>query len=217
MEGPMQTSIASPRKTASLGAKLAAVAVSIALLSAGPVSADEVGAGVFRGYEYAPHSELTFFPTLCANFQPGTDPRGAEFPLKPPLEHVLDMTGMFHGAVGSGTAHYTNNANDYDANPEGTYAPGSDCLLETYAVPSTSMTINFAPYACSGDGLYERRGTSVYTLQFSGTCDNTVTGQTGIPTNVIFTGTQAPCDPENGCVGNRTASSDLDGDYVQTD
>lgn len=209
----MQTSITSPRKTASLGAKLAAVAVSLVMLSAGPVSADGVGAGVFQGYEYAPHSELTFFPTLCANFQPGTDPRGGA---RPPLEHVLDMTGTFHGVVGTGTAHYTNNQNSYDANPVGTFAPGSNCLGAPYAVPGTSMTIDFDPYTCSGSSSYTRSANSVYLLQFSGTCTNTVTGQTDIPTNVTFDGVQVPCDSENGCATNPAASSELAGDYVQT-
>lgn len=123
---------------------------------------------------------------LCAEFPAGT-------------EHHLVMEGTFHGTVGIGTADYTA-TESYYANPEGTWS-NPDCT-GPYAVPGT-MTIEFGPlleppvWSCSGTGAFERRLTSVYTLEFEGPCDGD--GQTDVDTQVTFTGAMEPCDPIVGC------------------
>lgn len=207
----------SPMKRASLGVVVAAVI----LLGAGPAQAAGPGAGVFTGHEYAPNSTLnppippdTSDPSLlCALFEPTADV---------PLVHELAFEGTFHNTAGTGTARYENTTHKYNANPEGTYDPtNTSCnpTQGTYAVPSTSMVINFSSvpagttYSCNGSGSYERRATSVYILTFTGTCTS---GTTSYPTTVTFTGAQVPCDPVVGCVTDPTASSVMAGAYVQT-
>lgn len=170
----------------------------------GPAAGDAPGAGVFVGHEYAPLDQALIMPSLlCAEFNASGDD---------PLTIELDLTGTFHGlGVGNGTATFTGTT-PYKANPEGTYAMGTDCLTPA-SVPGT-MTLSFSDgtttYSCTDDASaeYMRRGTTAITLDYSGSCN-------GMATDVLFTGGQEPCPPIGGCPTDPNASSLLEGDYVQ--
>ncbi len=149
----------------------------------GPATANAPGAGTFVGHEHVAQEPVLNPATMCAEYAAGT-------------EHHLVMTGTFHGTPGVGTATYTATEN-YAANPEGTYEAGG-CPTSPAAVDG-SMVIQFGPWTCSDtSATFERRLTSVYTLQFSGTCTNSATGQS-YATQVTYTGVMTPCDPIVGC------------------
>ena len=176
--------------------------LSTLLSTAGPALANAPGAGVFTGSEYSPSAEFTNPGTQCVRLLASESD---------PLVHLLAMTGSFHGSAGTGTATFT--ATDpYYANPEGTYED------ENCTVPGSvtgTMTIDFPTHSCSGTGTYERRATSVYTLQFDGTC---IDGTNTYNTEVLFSGIQELCDPAGrGCVPGPDPDALLGGDYVQTD
>lgn len=186
---------------------VAAVTAVLMMLTAGPAYAHD-GAGQFDGYEIPPASTTFTNPvTFCARFNASTSD---------PLRHVLDMDGTFHGATGTGVAEFERTA-PYYANPEGTHG-GPDCLSPDDVGPEdTTMTIDFAPYECSGEGTYERRATSVYTLVFEGTCDDTGTsGDDAIPTTVTFDATQLLCPPADCSAYHPGATTVMSGDYEQT-
>lgn len=130
------------------------------------------------------------------------------------------MDGTFHGSVGTGTAEYANTENYY-ANPSGTYSDRG-CTVED-GVTGT-MTINFDPWSCSGTGTFERRLTSVYTLDFEGTCDDSrTTTVESDTTTATFTGAMEPCDPIVGCPIVHPGSTDpevadalMEGTYDQS-
>ena len=169
---------------------IAGAAAGAMLLSGGPAHAGAVD-GTFTGRELAPESELHVPPvTLCATFLPTSTV---------PLEHHLDLTPVGSLAP-TGSAVFKNTGTNYDANPVGTFAEGSNCIGEPFAVPGT-LTVTFGSNTCSGSATYTRIQ-SVY--QLTGSCGST---------QYTFTGVQEPCPPALGCVIDADASALMQGIY----
>lgn len=211
--GNLNSSKTSPMKKA----LVAGVAVvSMVAGTAGPAAANAPGAGTFVGHEHVyEEAVLTNPATFCTKFAAGT-------------QHHLEMQGTFHGTVGVGTATYTA-SQDYYANPEGTYSdPNCTVPTDLAGVPGT-MTIEFGPpleppvWTCSGSATFTRRATSVYTLEFTGSCNNTVTANDeDYGTDVTFTGAMEACAPVGCPVVHPDGSTEdaqalMEGEYVQTD
>lgn len=191
------------------GRRVAAViaALIVLMLSAGQAQASAPGAGVANGWEYAAEETTNPNPPIiCATF----DPAGEFGPLKIYFEMA---PGTFHGVAGTGEALFTSTNAPYHASPEGTYQ--DENCTQPGDVPGT-MTIDFDGFSCSGTATYERRATSAYVVDFTGSCDNG-----GGATDVLFTGAQVPCPcptaPNPDPIGDPYGpSSSMTGDYAQT-
>jgi len=185
--------------------KLAAVAVAGvgALLAGGAAPAAAApGTGIYNGSEVPPNAFAITNPTTqCGKF--GTAAIGDV------ATHTLNMTGVFQGTVGTGTATFTIDTVYYQ-NPVGTYSD-PNCLVPG-TVPG-AMSINFGPNSCTGTGTYLRTAATVYLLLFNGSCGGP------LPTIALFTGTQVPCGvpplPQPNCAADPNAGSELTGTYVQ--
>lgn len=175
-------------KTSTGRGALARKAILAGLLAAGaglssPHAANADPVGTFTGLEY-PGTDTTYPPPspLCATYT-GT------------FTHVLQFAGS--------TATFTSGAT-YDANPEGLWAAGSNCLVPSLGVSGT-LSVTGA-ISCSGVGAtYNRRATSAYALTSTAPCGASL---------LRFVGVQVPCVPFAPC-SDPGAGSSMTGVYTQ--
>lgn len=157
------------------------LAAGAGLFSPGAASADPVG--TFTGLEY-----------------PGTD---TTYPLPSPL--CATYTGSFSHVLqfAGGTATFTSSAT-YDANPEGLYEAGTNCLVPSRGVPGT-LSVTGAVSCSNVDATYNRRATSAYALTSTDPCGGSL---------LEFVGVQVPCVPFAPC-SDPDAGSSMIGVYAQ--